>query len=59
MKWICLKILCTKAVVISDKTSNRMLNITASIYASENGFDNCLLNDSKNVVEAIQGNLLC
>jgi branched-chain amino acid aminotransferase len=33
-----------------------MLNITASIYASENGFDNCLLlNDSKNVVEAIKG----
>jgi branched-chain amino acid aminotransferase len=29
-----------------------MLNITASIYANENGFDNCLLlNDSKNVVE--------
>jgi branched-chain amino acid aminotransferase len=35
-----------------------MLNITASIFASENGFENCLLlNDSKNVVEAIQGNL--
>jgi branched-chain amino acid aminotransferase len=32
-----------------------MLNITASIYANENGFDNCLLlNDSKNVVEAIK-----
>jgi branched-chain amino acid aminotransferase len=48
----------TKQLLSSIKTSNRMLNITASIYASENGFDNCLLlNDSKNVVEAIQGNL--
>jgi branched-chain amino acid aminotransferase len=48
----------TKQLLSSIKTSNRMLNITASIYASENGFDNCLLlNDGKNVVEAIQGNL--
>jgi branched-chain amino acid aminotransferase len=40
------------------KTTNKLLNITASIYASENGLDNCLLlNDSKNVVEALQGNL--
>jgi branched-chain amino acid aminotransferase len=35
-----------------------MLNITASIFAHENRLDNCLLlNDSKNVVEAIQGNI--
>jgi branched-chain amino acid aminotransferase len=35
------------------------LNITASVYANENGLDNCLLlNDAKNVVEAIQG-ILC
>jgi branched-chain amino acid aminotransferase len=48
----------TKQLLSSIKTSNRMLNITASIYANENGFDNCLLlNDSKNVVEAIQGNI--
>lgn len=40
------------------KTTNRLLNITASIYAAENGLQNCLLiNDAKNVVEAINGNL--
>jgi branched-chain amino acid aminotransferase len=48
----------TKQLLSSIKTTNKILNITASIFASENGFDNCLLlNDSKNVVEAIQGNL--
>ena len=48
----------TKQLLSSIKTTNRMLNITASIFASENGLDNCLLlNDSKNVVEAIQGNI--
>src|SRR5687768_3201878 len=35
-----------------------MVQITGSIYADENGLDNCLLlNDEKNVVEALQGNL--
>ena len=48
----------TKQLLSSIKTTNRILNITASIFAHENGFDNCLLlNDSKNVVEAIQGNI--
>ncbi|AWG21616.1 aminotransferase class IV [Flavobacterium faecale] len=48
----------TKQLLSSIKTTNRMLNTTASIYAHENGLDNCLLlNDSKNVVEAIQGNI--
>ncbi|TDE03148.1 aminotransferase class IV [Flavobacterium hiemivividum] len=48
----------TKQLLSSIKTTNKILNITASIFASENGFDNCLLlNDSKNVVEAIQGNI--
>jgi branched-chain amino acid aminotransferase len=48
----------TKQLLSSIKTTNRMLNITASIFANENGLDNCLLlNDSKNVVEAIQGNV--
>jgi branched-chain amino acid aminotransferase len=42
----------------SVKTTNRMINITGSIYADENGFENCLLmNDSKNVIEALNGNL--
>jgi branched-chain amino acid aminotransferase len=48
----------TKQLLSSIKTTNRILNITASIFASENNLDNCLLlNDSKNVVEAIQGNI--
>ncbi len=35
-----------------------MIYVTGSIYAKENDLDNCiLLNDSKNVVEALQGNL--
>jgi branched-chain amino acid aminotransferase len=48
----------TKQLLSSIKTTNRILNITASIFANENDLDNCLLlNDSKNVVEAIQGNI--
>ncbi|WP_413999138.1 aminotransferase class IV [Flavobacterium sp. W1B] len=48
----------TKQLLSSIKTTNRILNITASVFANENGLDNCLLlNDSKNVVEAIQGNI--
>ncbi|WPR73189.1 aminotransferase class IV [Flavobacterium sp. NG2] len=48
----------TKQLLSSIKTTNRLLNTTASIFAYENGLDNCLmLNDSKNVVEAIQGNI--
>jgi branched-chain amino acid aminotransferase len=40
------------------KTTNKLTNILASIYASENEFDNCiLLNEKKNVVEAINGNI--
>ena len=48
----------TKQLLSSIKSTNRILNVTASIFADENGLDNCLLlNDSKNVVEAIQGNI--
>jgi len=40
------------------KSTNKLVNVTANIFADENGYDNCLLlNDSKNVVEAINGNL--
>ena len=47
-----------KQLLSSIKTTNKLINITASIYASENDLDNCLLlNDSKNVIEALQGNL--
>ena len=35
-----------------------MISITGSIYAKENGLQNCLvLNEEKNVVEALQGNI--
>nr|WP_315145749.1 aminotransferase class IV [uncultured Flavobacterium sp.] len=47
-----------KQLLSAIKTTNKMLNITASIYAKENDLNNCLLlNDSKNVIEALQGNL--
>ena len=40
------------------KTTNKVLNVTGSIFSKENGYDNCLLiNTNKNVVEALQGNL--
>lgn len=48
----------TKQLLSTLKTTNKMVHITGSIYAKENGLDNCLLlNDSKNVTEALQGNL--
>jgi branched-chain amino acid aminotransferase len=47
-----------KQLLSTLKTTNKILNITASIYADENGLDNCLLlNESKNVAEALQGNV--
>ena len=40
------------------KTTNKMLNVLAGVYAKENGYDNCiLLNSEKQVVEAINGNV--
>lgn len=48
----------TAQLLSTIKTTNRMVNITGSIFADENGLDNCLLlNESKNVVEALQGNI--
>lgn len=48
----------TRQLLSSIKTSNKIINITGSIFAHENGLDNCLLlNDTKNVVEALQGNI--
>ena len=47
-----------KQLLSSIKTTNKIINITGSIFAKENGLDNCLLlNDSKNVIEALQGNV--
>lgn len=40
------------------KTTNRLINITGSIFAEENGYQNCLLiNDAKNIVEGLNGNV--
>jgi len=40
------------------KTNNKILNIIGSIFAKENDLDNCILvNDNKEVVEALQSNL--
>jgi len=40
------------------KTNNRVLNVVASIYAKENGLDNCiLLNEKKHIVEALNANI--
>jgi branched-chain amino acid aminotransferase len=48
----------TKQLLSSIKTTNKIINITGSIFAHENGLENCLLlNDSKNVIEALQGNI--
>ncbi|MFN7045129.1 MAG: aminotransferase class IV [Flavobacterium sp.] len=48
----------SKQLLSTLKTNNKMLQITGSIFAEENGYDNCLvLNDEKNVVEALQSNL--
>lgn len=40
------------------KTTNRMLNTLAAVFAKENDLDNCiLLNERKGVVETINGNI--
>ena len=40
------------------KTNNRILNVVGSVYAKESDMDNLLLlNQSKNVVEALTGNI--
>ncbi len=48
----------SKHLLSTLKTNNKMINVVASVFAKENRFDNCLLiNDDKNVVEAINGNI--
>ena len=47
-----------KQLLSTLKTTNKVLHVTASIYADENDLDNCiLLNETKNVVEVLQGNI--
>ena len=48
----------SKQLLSSVKSTNRVINITGSIFAKENGLDNCLLlNDVKNIVETLNGNI--
>lgn len=45
-------------LISSIKSNNKIINVVASIYANENGFDNCiLLNKDKLVSEFINSNL--
>ena len=40
------------------KSTNRLINIVASIFKEENNYDNCiLLNEKKHIVEAANGNI--
>lgn len=40
------------------KTTNKIIHVLGSIFAEENGYDNCLLlNENKNVVEALNANV--
>lgn len=48
----------SKQLLSTLKTCNKLIQVTASIFAKENQLDSCLLiNDEKNVVEATNGNL--
>lgn len=50
--------LVTKQLFSTLKTNNKMIQIAGSIFAEENDYKNCLLlNDEKNVVEALQSNV--
>jgi len=45
-------------ILSTIKTTNKITNVLASIYASENNLDSCILvNEKKQVVEAINGNI--
>jgi branched-chain amino acid aminotransferase len=47
-----------KGLLSTLKTNNKIINVLGSVYAKENGLDNCLLvNEDKNVVEALNGNI--
>ncbi len=48
----------SKQLLSTIKSTNRVLNIMGSIFAHENGLQNCLLlNDTKNIVEALNSNV--
>lgn len=40
------------------KSNNKLLHVIGAVFAKENGYDNCLLlNEEKNIVEALQNNI--
>ena len=46
-----------KQLLSTLKTTNKIIHVTASVFAKENALDNCLLvNTDKNVIEATNGN---
>lgn len=48
----------TSGILSTLKTNNKIINVLGSIYAKENGYDNCLLvNENKMIVEALQSNI--
>ena len=48
----------TSGLLSTLKSNNRLINILGGIFAEENGYQNCLLlNENKQVVEALNGNL--
>ena len=48
----------TSGLLSSLKTNNKLIHVLGSIYAKENGYDNCLLlNEKKQIIEALNGNL--
>lgn len=48
----------TSHLLSNLKTNNRLINVTGSIFANENGYENCLLlNEAKSVIETLNGNL--
>lgn len=47
-----------KQLLSSIKSTNKIINITGSVFADENSYENCLLiNDTKNIIEALNGNV--
>lgn len=48
----------SKQLLSTLKTTNKACHITGSIFADENGLDNCiLLNEERNVTEVLNGNI--
>ena len=48
----------TSGLLSTLKSNNRLVNILGSIFAQENGYQNCLLlNENRLVVEALNGNI--